>query len=188
MREIEAKLRIAPEDKDKVALYCKANGYKEIETVVQNDYYLTPHGINLFARDEALRIRENYTNGKSEWQITYKGRAADSKYHDRRELETGLQDGQTVLDILKGIGFDELLSVHKTRTSYISGASTISVDEVESLGLFLEIEYLTGESDRIGSDENESPEAIIDATLRKMKLEHAEVERKNYLELLLLPQ
>ncbi|BAA30938.1 class IV adenylate cyclase [Pyrococcus horikoshii] len=130
--------------------------------------------------DEALRIRIKRFNGHNEVFLTYKGPKIDEKSKTRLEIEVEIQeDVDKYFELLDRLGFKEVLKVVKTREKYyVEKGVTITLDEVEGLGKFIEIETLVKEKDEI-------PEAVekLEKILRELGVE--KFERRSYLELLL---
>lgn len=89
------------------------------------------------------------------------------------------EDVDKYFELLDRLGFKEVLKVVKTREKYyVEKGVTITLDEVEGLGKFIEIETLVKEKDEI-------PEAVekLEKILRELGVE--KFERRSYLELLL---
>jgi len=119
-------------------------GADPLGAVVQEDtYYDAPH--RDFARtDEALRLRrESRPDGESTAFLTYKGPLVDDSSKTREEAETRVGDGATAREILSGIGFDPAATVRKDRDRYAVGGYTVTLDAVDGLGEFVEVETET---------------------------------------------
>ena len=102
-------------------------------------YYNAPHR-DFGTTDEALRVR--YTNDHA--VITYKG-AKRAKYglKAREELNTAVESGDVFEQILVRLGFVKTAEVNKWRENYQLENATISLDSVDELGTFVEIEVMT---------------------------------------------
>lgn len=102
-------------------------------------YYNAPHR-DFGTTDEALRVR--YTNDHA--VITYKG-AKLAKYglKAREELNTAVESGEAFEQILVRLGFVKTAEVNKWRENYRLGTAAISLDSVDELGTFVEIEVMT---------------------------------------------
>jgi len=102
-------------------------------------YYNAPHR-DFGTTDEALRVR--YTNDHA--VITYKG-AKRAKYglKAREELNTAVESGEVFEQILVRLGFVKTAEVNKWRENYRLEDATISLDSVDELGTFVEIEVMT---------------------------------------------
>jgi adenylate cyclase class 2 len=101
-------------------------------------YYNAPHR-NFAKTDEALRVR--YAGGKA--VVTYKGaKVKDLRLKAREELNTGVESGEVIGEILARLGFVKTAGVNKWREHYRYGNASIALDEVEHLGTFVEIEVI----------------------------------------------
>lgn len=134
MIEVEVKVKA---DHEKTRPILKKIGAVKVKTEIQSDtYFAAPH--RDFAKtDEALRIRSE--NGKS--VLTYKGPKLDRVSKTREELETPV-DEVIFIKILHALGFTEAGKVRKNREFFKAGEITVSLDAVESLGEFLEVEIM----------------------------------------------
>ncbi|AFK23313.1 class IV adenylate cyclase [Pyrococcus sp. ST04] len=146
---------------------------------IHEDIYYQ-HPCRDFSRtDEALRIRIKRFNGHFEAFLTYKGPKIDEKSKTRFEIEVEIDDVDKYSQLLEALGFREVLTIVKTREKYyVDKGITITLDEVEGLGKFVEIETLVKEKEEI-------PKAVerLEKILRDIGVE--KFERKSYLELLL---
>jgi adenylate cyclase class 2 len=141
------------------------------------------HPARDFARsDEALRIR---TIGAANY-VTYKGPKIDRTTKTREEIELplpggpqGHADGQRLLEAL---GFRAVAEVRKrrrkARIAWQGREVEVSLDEVGSLGAFVELEIIAS------ADGVESAKETI--LLLASSLGLAGSERRSYLELLLI--
>jgi len=116
-------------------------GASQVGHRIQIDHYLDMNDGLLSGRGDALRIRED---GESCF-ITYKGKLLNDELKLREELETQVGDCETMLEIMRRIGFTIKLTVKKVRDSYkvsYKGLTdaVVEVDQVEGLGSFIEIE------------------------------------------------
>jgi adenylate cyclase, class 2 len=134
MIEVEVKVRA---DHEKIRPILKKIGAAKSKVEAQSDtYFAAPH--RDFAKtDEALRIRVE--DGKS--VLTYKGPKLDGVSKTREELETPV-DEVIFTKILHALGFSEAGKVLKNREFFKAGKITVSLDAVESLGEFLEVEIM----------------------------------------------
>jgi adenylate cyclase class 2 len=106
-------------------------------------YYNAPHR-NFWVTDEALRIR--YTSSQA--VITYKGAKIESSgLKAREELNTAVESGEVFEAILDRLGFTRTAEVNKWREMYHLETAAISLDSVEGLGSFAEIEVLAERDD-----------------------------------------
>ena len=193
MYEVEIKV---PADHDAVRARLEAVDARPGETRRQRDvYYDAPH--REFAEtDEALRIRsetvyketdgeteqrvEQSASGAESTRITYKGPLLDEGSKTRAEHETGVDDADEAAGILDGLGFEPAATVEKRREYWSFDGFTVSLDTVDGLGEFVEIEREVETEDAIDT----TRDAAVDA-LERLGLDAADQVRTSYLGLLL---
>ncbi len=159
----------------------KEIGAEEQPVLQQCDRYFNHPARDFGQTHEAFRIRQS----GEQTRLTYKGPVLDQATKTRREIELSLADGQAtaeqMAELLEALGFTEVRSVKKTRTPYhLSWQGRdmeVTLDDVESLGWYLEIETLAGDNDR-----KKAQEAIL-SLARHWNLENS--ERRSYLTLVL---
>jgi adenylate cyclase class 2 len=108
------------------------------------DTYLSHPSRDFAQTDEALRLRRD---GESN-VLTYKGPKLDQVTKTRMELELRLPKGEEfasqLRDVLEALGFHAVIDVRKQRRSttvrWQDATIEVSFDELESLGLFVELE------------------------------------------------
>ncbi len=147
---------------------------KFISLSVQSDiYYNAPHR-DFEKTDEALRIR--VSNGLAE--VTYKGPKIDSETKAREEINVKIDDYQKFDNILRSLSFISIRSIDKVRRQYEFEGANITVDEVEDLGRFLEVEVLV-------EDNFDAAKQHVFSILKRAGVEKEKLTRESYLELLL---
>ena len=187
MYEVELKLRA---DHETVRAALDDAGASPDSRVRQVDtYYDAPH--REFAEtDEALRLRRETQEPAEEsdpdrhptttTELTYKGPLVEAESKTREEHETVVADGDAAAAILAGLGFDPAAVVEKDRTFFEVDGYTLSLDRVDGLGEFVEIE---GEAAR-SEDVADVRDGAI-AALRRLGLDPDDQIRTSYLGLLL---
>ncbi len=178
MYEVELKVRA---DHGPVRDRLDALGARHVGAVVQTDtYYDAPH--REFAEtDEALRIRQEVpADGDQQAYLTYKGPLVDEQSKTREEAETAVADGAAAADILAGLGFEPAATVRKERDQYAIGEQTVTLDAVEGLGEFVEVETEVESADEVDPAREEATEL-----LGRLGLDPADGIRTSYLGLLL---
>lgn len=174
MYEVELKLRA---DHDEVEAALARIGAEPAGTVTQVDTYYD-HPVREFAEtDEALRIRRETQDSEDRAKITYKGPLVDAASKTREELETGVENGDTVAEILGSVGFEPAATVTKTRRRFEYEEYTVTLDSVEGLGEFVEIET-------VAQAVEPAREGAIQV-LEALGLDPAEGIRRSYLGMLL---
>ena len=180
--EVEIKLRA---DHERVRERLTSFAAERAGTVEQVDtYYEAPH--RSFAEtDEALRIREERLDGDiheertaddATYRLTYKGPKVDAASKTREEHETGIVDPDATDATLRALGFSPAATVRKTRERYHLDDYTITLDSVDGLGAFVEVEREAA-GDEVGSARDGAHEILDrlgfdpDAQLRTSYLE-----------------
>ncbi len=163
-----------------------------LATVVQEDtYYDAPHR-SFPDTDEALRIRRERTRVEGRFtsthdadesdervRVTYKGPLVDDDSKTREEVETEVDDAEEMAAILANLGFDPAATVRKTRERFALEGYTITLDVVDGVGEFVEVETETSE------DEIDAARDGAFDVLERLGLDPDEQLRTSYLELAL---
>jgi len=174
MYEVEVKVRTGH---DGLRERLDELGAEFFGTVEQADtYYDAPHK-NFAETDEALRVRREAVDDEESAQMTYKGPKVDADSKTREEIETGIESGDAAAAIFESVGFEPAATVHKERSRYHLDGYTITLDTVEGVGSFVEVET---EADDI-DDAREGATAIV----RDLGLDPDEQIRTSYLGFLL---
>jgi len=176
MYEVEVKVAA---DLERVAERLDELGATQTGDVVQVDtYYDAPHR-DFAETDEALRVRRETSEGETEARITYKGPLVEAESKTREEAETRVEDGETADAIFENLGFAPAATVRKDRRFYRYDGYTVTLDAVEGVGEFVEVETETDE------DGVEAAREGAFAVLRELGLDPDEQTRTSYLGLLL---
>lgn len=176
MYEVEVKVAA---DLAAVAERLDELGATQAGDVVQVDtYYDAPHR-DFAETDEALRVRRETREGDTEVRITYKGPLVEAESKTREEYETGVADGETADAIFENLGFTPAATVEKDRRCYRYDGYTVTLDAVEGVGDFVEVETETDE------DGVEAAREGAFTILRELGLDPDEQTRTSYLGLLL---
>lgn len=147
----------------------------------ESDLYFAHPSRDFAATDEALRIR---CSDRGHW-ITYKGPKIDATTKTRREIDLALPAGADVQGdwgaLLAALGFRPIAEVAKRRrkatVAWQGRQIEASLDEVERVGTFVELEIVTV------ADDLDAARACIASLAEHMRLTRS--ERRSYLELLL---
>lgn len=174
MLEVELKFRLA--DSTEIIRRLIELDARPAATQSQADLYLSHPCRDFHATDEALRIR---TCGDDS-VLTYKGPASRTGVKSRQEIEIPLGgDRDRFLEVFHNLGFRSFLTVRKTRQpfelTWQGREFHIAMDDVPSVGRFLEIELLAT------PDELAAAEAAVRGLAQALGLDA--VEEKTYLEL-----
>ena len=145
------------------------------DSVVEEDTYYQHPCRDFSETDEALRIRR--VNGRVE--LTYKGpKRVIQGSKAREEISIGLGDAGAVDELLRVLGFRPVAVVRKERRYYRLPGAIVSLDRVEGLGCFVEVEYR-------GPGGVEEAAREINRVLEELGLAQYPRTTKSYLELLL---
>ena len=136
----------------------------------QVDEYFNHPCRDFAVTDEALRLRKD-SSGK----ITYKGPKIDISTKTREEIELVIDDLDKMAQILIRLGFKRVAKVGKRRKEYLLDGVTVSLDSVDGLGDFVELE--------VQGEDADAGRARIERLRDELDL--AGSERRSYLEMLL---
>jgi adenylate cyclase class 2 len=176
--EAECKFRV--EDHDATRRAIEQMGARFLVRENHCDTYLRHPSRDFRSTDEALRIRE--INGSP--FITYKGPRLNGPIKIRPEIELPLAEGtlEEWLKIWQSLGFTIALAVRKQRDVFQyqmeSRPFTITLDRVDELGWFAEIE-------RILHHRSEVEQAELEIQQVAQLLGLREIEKRSYLGMLL---
>ena len=172
--EVKAKIESFSEMEEKLDKIGAIKTKKEF----QEDIYFNSPVVDFAQTDEALRIRTTKENDKTNIFITYKGPKIDKQSKTRREIEMGIEDSQKCSGIFEAIGFKKVRAVRKNRQYYTFENFEISLDDIEGLEPYMEIEIALSD----GEDYSEAQKSIFDLFERLGVTDG--FERTSYLELL----
>ena len=138
--EVEIKIKIADLDKIKQKL---SNYGKLIKSIRQIDEYYIPHHRDFFAQKphptEWLRIRTNPDKTFFEYDKSI-NKKLDGEQECAEEYETEISNSEEFRTILNFLDFKKVIIVDKQREYWNCGEFEISLDDVEGLGFFIEVE------------------------------------------------
>lgn len=140
----------------------------------QEDIYFASPIVDFAQTDEALRIRTTNNN----IFITYKGPKLNKDAKTRKEVEMSIESAGKAKDIFEEIGFKEVRTVRKNRQYYTYENFEISLDDVEGLDPYMEIEIALED----GSDYDDAQNKIFEL-FEKLGVTDG-FERTSYMELL----
>ncbi|WP_405310390.1 class IV adenylate cyclase [Methanobrevibacter sp.] len=140
----------------------------------QEDIYFASPIVDFAQTDEALRIRTTNNN----IFITYKGPKLNKDAKTRKEVEMSIESASKAKDIFEEIGFKEVRTVRKNRQYYTYENFEISLDDVEGLNPYMEIEISLED----GKDYDDAQKSIFEL-FEKLGITEG-FERTSYLELL----
>ena len=166
---MEIEIKCYCDDDFRVKSILNGAGAGFIENRRESDIYFNHPSRNFGETDEALRLRT--VNNKC--RITYKGPKVSKTTKARIEHETEVSDFNTIRNILLSLGFVESGVIEKERDVFSFCGAEVSVDYVDGVGIFVEIE-------KIGELKDEIEKELFDIAA---KLGLTKFERRSYLEL-----
>jgi adenylate cyclase class 2 len=185
--EVEVKIAIRNPKKisQKLSQLCAVR----TNTETQVDTYFNHPCRNFESTDEALRLRarEEVSVHKTsehipttQLELTYKGPKIDKTTKTRYEMSVSVDDFEAAKSILLQLGFEEVATVKKKREFFSVDNMVVSIDLVEHVGVFLEVEQIVSAEEEIPA----SRERIMQL-LESLGLDRNDSIRESYLELFL---
>jgi|SRR5579859_338186 len=158
-QEVEIKFRVP--DVRALTRKLRASGFRLVtpRTHEMNTLYDLPGGV-LRKRKELLRLRKY----GSEWKLTHKSGTVRGHHSSRVELETKVEDGKALEEILRALGYSRSFRYEKFRAEWSDRKGNIVVDQTP-IGDFCEIE---------------GPAKWIDATAKKLEVTPQDYITENY--------
>ena len=177
--QVEMKAKV--EDFSRIRKYLASHGAVQTEVIRQIDYYLDPPGKNLhgIGDNQMFRLRYDETQKRC-WlaRAFAKSMSKESKTREKREVEI-IGPLEDVLWIFTSVGFRIAYEVVKKRENYNLGDVRISLDRVEGLGDFVEIEKSCEDGDR------EKVEKFLDDIFIQMSIEGKDKDSRPYMWMLI---
>jgi len=174
MIEVETKLKINNIERMEGRLKGLNGAYKGEKTEI--DLYFDHPAIRLSMSGGAFRVRD--ANGVC--RLTYKGPKKDDETTSREEIELEIGSAREMQKILAELGFYKLCEVKKQRKTYLLGDLIVTLDAVEDLGEFIEVEGKASNEVEYMEKKNE-----IFMLLNELELSSEVISQKSYLEMLL---
>lgn len=141
-QEVEAKYSLLNK-KQVLNRINQLNLKQSVQNEIQNDSYYVPTHRNFLEQEivsEWLRIR--VTEKKCTLNFKQWLPIGEKIQNQCNEYETIVEDEFALKKIFQLLDFKEIISVRKVRNSWIFNDIEISIDEVEELGTFIELEAI----------------------------------------------
>jgi adenylate cyclase class 2 len=184
--EVEVKLPI--NDEKAIEHTIVKVGGRRLNSEIQSDMYYD-HPCRSFSQtDESIRIRARepvddhplLLSGYALIELTYKGPKVDKTTKTRLEYTSGINDFNAITSILHHTGFKLVATIKKHRVFFDIDGITVSIDSVEGVGSFIEIELIAN-----GEKEMQSARDRILSLVKHLDLDPKRMVRESYLELYL---
>ena len=175
---LEVEVKVALDGPDALRAKLHRLGAAATPPVVEVDVFFAHPQRDLTASDEALRLRglpAAQAGGPASYELTHKGPRQAGAYKAREERTVRLLDDPTAL--LAALGFRPTVRLRKTRERHRLGRLEVTLDHVEGLGWFAEVEAM--------GDDARSAEAAVQAALRELGLDGRPRVDASYVELAL---
>ncbi|MHA1860526.1 MAG: class IV adenylate cyclase [Candidatus Asgardarchaeia archaeon] len=175
MYEVEVKIKVNEGEITRIKESIEKLGFKKIYEEFHHDFYFKHPCRDFKERDEALRVRILNDN---RCIVSYKGpRVKTGDFKVREEINTYAD--VNVKDLLIKLGFTQIAELKKFREVYRKEDVSLSIDDVEELGHYIEIETLSKDSDF------HDPREKINDLIEKLGLKRENITRETYLEMVL---
>jgi adenylate cyclase class 2 len=138
--ELESKIRVA--DHESVRARLRETGAEYISRVLETNRLFDDQKWTLLKSGCGLRVRECLPlegPGPSA-TLTYKGPVRESEFKQRSEIEFPIASAGAMIEILHKLGFFERIIFEKKRESWRLDPCKVELDEVPTLGRFVEVE------------------------------------------------
>jgi adenylate cyclase, class 2 len=168
--EIEIKAKIDSID-DMEKYLCERGAVFRGQSLEDDTYYNHPSR-DFRETHEALRVRASDNAGSC---ITYKGPVLPGRAKSRFEAESDIEDPAVLQKILTELGFRYGGRVKKIRRFYDYKGATVTLDQVDGVGAYIEIE-------KIGENKVPLEEEVLQLA---KELRISSFEKRSYLELVL---
>ena len=136
--EIEAKLKV--DSLSEVEHKLGELGAKFLGEQLQTDYIFDDVNATLTKTDQCLRLRKQIVEKSESCFLTYKGAKEKSNLKKRQEIESEINDADSVYKLLLALGYEQVLIVEKIRRLWLFGNCEVALDQLPLLGDFVEIE------------------------------------------------
>ncbi len=186
---IEVEVKIPIENRKSVEEALRRIGAQRLNSETQVDAYFDHPARAFQETDEALRLRSRHPDvaGKEPdntfpppYELTYKGPKLESRSKSRVELSVHISNIDSARSILESLGFKHVATISKRRVFYTVDSITVSVDDVDDVGLFLELERVVTSK----RDMNPALNMIFNL-IERLGLDSNSSIRTSYLELFL---
>ena len=182
--EVEIKIKIKESQVESIRRKLLALGSVFVEKIKESDIYFTAPHRDFIETKECLRIRER----GDYLELTYKGPTTkimdEKRQFWKSEINIPLRCPKKEAELLlESLNFTKVVEVVKEREKFLVDKQTITLDNIESLGWFLEIE-------NIATNEKERQEALNENInfLKKLTLDEKDIITEPYRDLVLKKQ
>lgn len=149
MKEIEVLFEVPNHSVED--LIARFSEYRFVGTLETTDEYFFNPGSGAFAPSESLRLTDSFRvrtkDGKNYIAVKKDHFLENDIWSYSDEYETEIGDADVMKHILHQLGFDQLVIIKNKKHTFISDEYEVVVEEVENLGVFIEVESLDQEAE-----------------------------------------
>jgi len=148
MDDIEIEIKLPLENPEDVKSFLEKNGKNVARNLKQKDTYFVPSHRDFMDFEypfEWLRIRETSNGSFITYKYYHPENVARTDYCD--EFESKIENASSLRKIFNSLNIKELVTVDKIRNSWMLDGVEVSIDDVNSLGTFIELEAKKGFKD-----------------------------------------
>jgi len=136
--EIEAKLKV--DSLSEIEHKLGELGARFLGEQLQTDYFFDDLNATLTKTDKCLRLRKQIVEKSENYFLTYKGAKEKSHLKKRQEIESEINDADSIHKLLLALGYKQVLIVEKKRRLWFFCNCEVALDQLPQLGDFVEIE------------------------------------------------
>ena len=136
--EIEAKLKV--DSLSEVEHKLGDLGARFLGEQLQTDYFFDDVNATLINADKCLRLRKQMVEKSESYFLTYKGAKEKSILKKRQEIESEINEADSIHNLLLALGYEQVLIVEKKRRLWLLCSCEVALDQLPLLGDFVEIE------------------------------------------------
>jgi adenylate cyclase class 2 len=136
--EIEAKLKV--DSLTEIEHKLGELGAEFLGEQLQTDYFFDNVNATLTKTDKCLRLRKQMAEKSESSFLTYKGAKEKSLLKKRQEIESEINDADSIHKLLLALGYKQVSIVEKKRRLWLFRNCEVALDQLPLLGNFVEIE------------------------------------------------
>jgi adenylate cyclase, class 2 len=172
-KEVEIRFRVSSRENKKIVLTLKKLNCNLITQEETDIYFCDKKLVEAGDTSKApyvIRIRRS----KKESRISYKSFSGENSWI---EIESEIEDADSMTQILERIGQAPYLEIRKKRQSGVIGKIELNIDAIENLGFFVEIE-------KLAEDEKKAKKNLVEFATGKLGIPRSRIIDKGYVQLM----
>lgn len=141
MKDVEIEIKAKVEQVTPLLTFLEKNGTFISEKTQLDEYFSPAHRDYLASAPVKEWLRLRNTEGKITINYKYWHYTPEGKSYHCDEYETNIGDIETMKKVLNALDMKSIVAVHKKRKTWTYKEYEIAIDNVKSLGDFVEIEF-----------------------------------------------